>query len=642
MFRIHASFSIDHRPCAATFTFAAVLLLTPVLLQPCHAGPTKPHPNVILILADDLGWSDTTLFGTTKFYQTPNIQRLARRGMTFRRAYAASPLCSPTRASILTGLNPARIGITSPTCHLKQVLLKPTVARRGPVGDKAVSCVSATRLTTDYYTLAETLHDAGYVTGHFGKWHLGAEPYDPLHHGFDVDVPHWPGPGPAGSYVAPWRFPNFKERVPHEHLEDRMGDEAVAFMRQHKDQPFMLNYWQFSVHAPFDAKQSLIEKHRKRVNPADPQHSPTYAAMVESLDDAVGKILDTIDQLKIADHTIIIFYSDNGGNMYNEIDGTTPTSNVPLRGGKATMYEGGVRVPCIVCWPGVVAGNSTCDTMIQSTDLYPTLLDILGISPQPGQLFDGMSIVPALRSDKVASKPLEERAIFTFFPHSPKVPDYLPPAVSVHQGDWKLIRVFHDGEAEEHRWELYNLRDDLSERNNLAAKRPKLVRQLDGLIEQFLQDTHAVVPIPNPAYDPATAALAQRGIVATNQCKLAVRDGHLQVKSTGGDPHFALRLNRPTPATKLTLHLRMKTSDAGSGHVFWQEKGVTPPFHRARRLELKPIADGNWHEYKFLLPAKRPTTAVRIDPLDRLGTVLIDSVRLADDQGNTLQQWDFD
>src|SRR4029079_2110265 len=274
-----------------------------------------------------LGWSDTTLYGTTKYYLTPNIERLAKRGMTFTRAYSACPLCSPTRSALLTGLSPARTGITTPNCHLPQVVLEATTGKKAPPDQKAIMPDPPTRLKPEYRTLAETLKDAGYATGHFGKWHLGSEPYSPLQQGFDVDVPHHPGPSPAGSFVAPWKFANFKERTPNEHIEDRMADEAVAWMEKNKDRPFYLNYWMFSVHAPFDAKKANIEKHRGRVNPADPQHSPTYAAMIESMDDAIGTLLDALDRLQIADNTIIIFTSDNGGNMYNEIDGTTPTSN---------------------------------------------------------------------------------------------------------------------------------------------------------------------------------------------------------------------------------------------------------------------------------------------------------------------------
>ncbi len=598
--------------------------------------------NVVFVLADDLGWSDTTLFGTTEFYQTPNLQRLARQGMLFRRAYSASPLCSPTRASIMTGLHPARIGITSPDCHLAEVRLEASALPQAPATDKSCLCVSASRLKTEYLTLAEVLRDAGYATGHFGKWHLGAEPYDPLHQGFDVDVPHWPGPGPAGSYVAPWKFPAFSERSVHEHLEDRMGDEAVAFIAAHKDVPFLLNYWQFSVHAPFDAKAELIEKHRARANPNSPQRSPTYAAMVESLDDNVGKILDALDHWQLTQHTIIVFFSDNGGNMYNEIDGTTPTSNLPLRGGKATLYEGGIRVPCIVCWPGVVEGETSTELRIQSVDFYPTLLEMLGLAARPDQTFDGVSIVPILRQEAQAAEVFDQRPTFTYFPHAPKVPDFLPPAVSVHQGDWKLIRIFHNGDPDGHRHELYHLRDDLGEQHDLAASRPELVEQLDALIEQFLQDTQAVLPLPNPDYDPAAIALAQFGITGMNQCKLALRDGQLQIESTGGDPHFALQLAEPATPGPLTLRLRMRSLTPGNGHVFWQEQGVTPPFHRSRRIDLVPIADGEYHDYEIAIAPQNPVVAVRLDPTERPGTVIVDSMQLVDATGNVLQSWEFD
>ncbi len=246
--------------------------MTPVpflLLLLSSPGLADSKPNVVFILADDLGWSDTTLYGTTKLYETPNIERLAARGMTFTRAYSSSPLCSPTRASILTGLSPARHGITSPNCHLPTVVLQATPVAQGPPSQKATIPHSVSRLDTPYYTLAEALKDHGYTTGHFGKWHLGAEPYSPLQQGFDIDLPHHPGPGPAGSYVAPWKFKDFDHDpdVPDQHIEDRMAAEAVAFMEQHKDEPFFLNYWMFSVHAPFDAKQALIDEYRKKVQP---------------------------------------------------------------------------------------------------------------------------------------------------------------------------------------------------------------------------------------------------------------------------------------------------------------------------------------------------------------------------------------
>ncbi len=478
----------------------ALLLCTVLLHAVGSANAVSAKPNIVFILADDLGWADTTLYGQTKYYRTPNIDRLATRGMTFTRAYAASPLCSPTRSSILTGLSPARIGITLPMCHLPNVVLQATTGINAPPGEKAVPPKTVTRLDTTFFTLAEALKQAGYATGHFGKWHLGPEPYSPLQQGFNVDIPHWSGAGPAGSYVAPWNFPDFDHDpgMPNQHIEDRMASEAVTFMEKNKSRPFFLNYWMFSVHAPFDAKQGLIDKYTATVDPEDPQRCPVYAAMVESMDDAVGTLIDTLDRLNLTDNTIIIFTSDNGGNMYNTVDGVPPTSNAPLRGGKACLLEGGVRVPCIVSIPGTVAPGVRNDTIIQSSDFYPTLLDLLALNPQPGQTFDGISIVPALHG-----QPLDRRAIFSYFPHSNPVPDWIPPAVSATENEWKLIRLFFQGDNGAHRYLLYNLKDDLSETNNLADMEPQRVMEMDAMIERFLVDTEAVLPIPNPKFDPA-------------------------------------------------------------------------------------------------------------------------------------------
>jgi len=467
------------------------------MVAPSSATSTKP--NVVFILADDLGWADTTLYGHTKFHRTPNLDRLAKRGMTFHRAYSDSPLCSPTRSAILTGLSPARTGITAPQCHLPEVVLKATPGTKASPARKSVEPTVVTRLQTNYMTLPESLKQAGYATGHYGKWHLGPEPYSPLQHGFDVDVPHWPGPGPAGSYVAPWKFKDFDPDPgqPNQPIEDRMAKEATAFIEKNKTRPFFLNYWMFSVHAPFNAKAGLVNEYKTRVDPKDPQRSPTYAAMVHSMDDAVGTLLDTLDRLKLTENTIIVFFSDNGGNMYNEVDGTTPTSNAPLRGGKATMYEGGTRVPCVVSWPGIVQPGSRSDEIIRGCDFHPTLLDALGLKPAANRKFDGISILPAWKGGT-----LERKATFTYFPHSPGVPDWMPPAVSVTSGDWKLIRIFHGGENGAHRWKLYNLAEDIGERNDLADKQPERVKAMDALIETFLPDTHAVLPVPNPAFDP--------------------------------------------------------------------------------------------------------------------------------------------
>jgi arylsulfatase A-like enzyme len=479
------------------------------------AAPVRPM-NVVFILADDLGWADTTLYGHTKLYQTPNLERLAKRGMTFTRAYSASPLCSPTRSSILSGLSPARTGITQAACHLPNVLLHAVAGTRMQPGKKAIVPESATRLDTTYFTLAEAMKNAGYATGHFGKWHVGPEPYSPLQQGFDVDLPHTPGPGPAGSYIAPWKFKNFDADPgePNQHIEDRIAKEAVTFIEKHKDEPFFLNYWMFSVHSPFDAKKALIEKYRAKVDSSDPQHCPTYAAMVESMDDAVGNLLDTLDRLKLTEHTIIVFLSDNGGNIHSEVEGVRVTSNLPLRGGKATVFEGGIRVPCIVSVPGLVAPATRSDAPVQSSDFYPTLLDLLGLKPQPGQKFDGISIVPALKGET-----LQREAIFTYFPHDFAVPDWLPPSCTVTAGDWKLIRLFFQGENGAHRWMLFNLREDPAEQDDLAAKQPERVKAMDALIENFLIDTKAVQPLRNPKFDPAAYRPELEGVAEMPKTK---------------------------------------------------------------------------------------------------------------------------
>lgn len=482
------------------------------------ADAAQRKPNIVMILADDLGWSDTELYDTTSLYKTPNLRRLAARGMLFTRAYAASPLCSPTRASILTGQSTARHGSTAPNHHLPEKRLVATARPVAAANRRATDIQSVTRLDTRFPTLSRLLHDAGYRTAHFGKWHLGPEPFSPLEHGFDVDLPHTAGPGPAGNFVAPWSYPNFQPQEPNEHIEDRMAREAVAWMETVKDEPFYLQYWQFSVHAPFDAKLELIQKWRRQVDPQAPQRSGTYAAMVESLDDAVGVLLDAIDRLDIAEQTIIVFSSDNGGNMYNGIrehagDGVTyiasPTSNAPLRGGKATIYEGGIRVPQIIAWPGVTKPGSMTDVITQSTDFYPTLLHAAHLDVPASHKIDGVDLAPVL-----AGKPFSRGPIFTYFPHAPPVPDWLPPSIAVHQGDWKLIRLFHHGEETGHGYRLYHLGEDVGETHDRAAAEPAKVRELDRLIENHLRETQAVVPLRNPQFDPAKEDRDRIGIPA--------------------------------------------------------------------------------------------------------------------------------
>ncbi len=628
-------------------------LLSAVCLLATAATATEKPLNIVFILADDLGWSDTTLHGLTKLYQTPNIERLAQRGMTFTRAYSASPLCSPTRSAILTGLSPARTGITTPNCHLPQVVLQATPGKSAPPNQHAIQPLPVTRLMTDYPTLTKTLKTAGYATGHFGKWHLGPEPYSPLEHGFDVDIPHHPGPGPAGSFVAPWKFPNFKENTPGEHLEDRMAAEAVAWMEQNKDRPFFLNYWQFSVHAPFDAKPALIEKYRPLVNPNEPQRSPTYAAMIESFDDAIGTLLDALDRLHLAERTIILFTSDNGGNMYNEVDGTTPTSNAPLRGGKASLYEGGVRVPTVIAWPGLTPAGSRSEALLQSEDFYPTLLEALALNPAEGQRFDGASLLPAFKGD-----PLTGKAVFQYFPHSPGVPDWLPPSVSVHRDDWKLIRIFHAGENGAHRYQLFNLVEDLGEKHNRAADQPARVKELDALIGAFLAETQAVLPLPNPNFDPAQhrpelegkqqpkGKAASKGKAGAKGPAKVGRwqhsphatptrvDQQLHIQSSGGDPWIATLAGLEAEAEPLRVQLTLSSQAGGRAAVFFT-RTAAEPFHKDRSVSFAPRHDGEWHEYQVALPT-RQIHSLRLDPATQAGLIRVTQFQVQTADGKVL------
>jgi len=615
----------------------------------CVAMLTASHGkpmNVVFILADDLGWSDTTLYGHTRLYETPNIERLAKRGQTFTRAYAASPLCSPTRASILTGQNPARLGLTNPICHEPQVVLKAEPKPFAPPGSKATETVSVSRLDTRYPTLGKLIREAGYTTGHFGKWHLGAEPYSPLEHGFDVDIPHWPGPGPAGSFVAPWAYPDFKANYSKEHIEDRMAEEAVDWMKSavKKGSPFFMQYWQFSVHAPFNAKEELIEYYRPKIDPDDPQRSPTYAAMVHSLDDAVGSLLDAIDKAGIAKHTAIVFISDNGGNMYDRVDDTSPTSNHPLKGGKATMFEGGIRVPCIVVWPGLTKAGSRSDEVIQTCDFYPTILDLLGIDLPENHPVDGVDITPALQGGT-----LDREAIYTYFPHCPPTPDWLPPSISVHMGDWKLIRLFHQGEQGAHDYRLYNLAADIGETNNQASRHPEKVEEMDRLIENYIQEADVVTPVPNPRFDPKLYIPENIGLPIPQQkvaglidgwraqgtCSIQKLDGILDLESTGGDPYIHVWKMEPLSGGPFTVRVRMKSFSSGMALLYYNE-----PATLEHTVPLPVKHDREWHEVKVEIPVSS-LNGLRLDPSTGAGRIGFDWIRIEDASGDVVRQWDF-
>ncbi len=452
-------------------------------------------PNVVFILADDLGVNDLSLYGS-KFHETPNIDGLADKGMMFTQAYSANPLCSPTRASILTGLYPSRIGITLPHCHLNKLVLEKQLEESAPSNKNTLDAQSLTRFKTEYYTLSEAFKDNGYKTAHIGKWHLGPVPYSPYEHGFDIDIPHSPEPSPlAAGFFYPFPIYDSKGK-PGDNLEDLMCDEAVKFIHENKNEPFFLNYWAWEVHAPWQAKEHQIDKYRAKMDPDSPQRNPVYAGMLETLDEVVGRIVNALDEAGILDNTVIIFAGDNGPyiksnkqHMPEEFHDIPVSSADPLRDGKGTIYEGGTRVPLIMIWPGKIQPGSASDALQQSTDFFPTFADILGWELPQDLKFDGVSMKPTLEDGTAVRD-----EIFCHFPHN-------RPSTSLRKDDWKLIRWYFDNPDQSDRYELYNLAKDEGELNNLYSSELKIANSMIERMDALLEETEALIPIPNPNYD---------------------------------------------------------------------------------------------------------------------------------------------
>jgi len=591
--------------------------------------PAGKRPNILFILADDMGLIDTTLFGS-EYYETPNLERLAARGMLFTNAYSASPLCSPTRASILTGKYPARLKITTPACHLPPLDPKaPLIAKRAAPNKKMITPQSRRFLRLEEYTVGEAFRDAGYETGFIGKWHLGRdEKYWPRNQGFGYDLGA-PNPGPP-SYFSPYKFKTIPDGPEGEYITDRVTDETVKYLQEHRDDTFMLCLWHFAVHAPFQAKEDITKKYRSRTDPRGRQDCPIMASMLQSMDESIGRVLDKLDELKIADDTIIIFMSDNGGNMYNEVEGTTPTNNYPLRGGKGNIYEGGSHVPCIIAWPGVVRPATKCDELISSVDFYPTMLEMAGIDKKDGQLFDGISIVPAIRE----GARLKREAIFCHFPHYVPATNNLP-GTYVRKGPWKLIRSYGEGVDRSNGYELYNLVEDVGEKNNLAQKLPGKVAELDRLIDKFLADTGALVPVRNPAYSPNL-----RGWAPSRNCSVSTKDGVLVVKSTGNDPHISCA-DVPGQRGSMVVTFRMRSEARGDGQFFWAD-AKRRNFGAAQRISFDITHDRKWQEYSVSFEAGAALKAIRIDPGNAPGTIEFDWIRLKTGTGKTLKSWDME
>lgn len=446
------------------------------------AAPVQPPrpPNIVLILIDDYGWRDTGYNGST-YYETPHIDRLARAGMVFTNGYSASAVCSPTRAAIMTGKYPARLHLTS---HLQG-------ASNRFHHTKVIQPSTRLALPLEEVTLAELLRGQGYRTACIGKWHLGTTEYLPSDQGFDVALAGDEAGSTNNFFYPAWLKKVNLEGQPGDYLTDRLTTLATGFIREHRTRPFFLYLPHFAVHTPIEGKPEKVRKYNAKARQENPQNYGEYAAMIESVDESVGRVLDTLKEEGLDDNTLILFSSDNGGVTSREWKDRPVTSNLPLRLGKGHLYEGGIRVPTIVRWPGVTKPGSTCDQPIVSYDYAPTLAEVAGVPSAKLPAMDGRSFTALLKGRRDTA-----RDLFWHYPH------YSPqggrPAAAIRHGDDKLILFFEDQRAE-----LYNLKAGIGETRDLAASQPAKAAALRQRLEAWLRHTGAQIPQPNPGYDPA-------------------------------------------------------------------------------------------------------------------------------------------
>ena len=483
--------------------FSGVLAPGPTVQALQDARSPATPPNFVFILVDDLGWADIGVYGSS-FYETPNVDRLAVRGARFTNAYAAGPVCSPTRGSILTGRHPARTDTTNWFGGSRVGKLLPA-----PYLD---------HLPLEEVTIAERLHDAGYTTGFFGKWHLGGEGYYPEDQGFDVNVAGYEAGMPFAGYFSPYDNPKLPDGPEGEHLTARLADDSIRFLEEQGDEPFLLYLSFYTVHTPLQAPQEMVDKYERKwaatgfegpIFGEEPprrvrlvQQHAAYAGMVESMDSSVGRVLDAIDELGLEGETVVLFMSDNGGLSTSE---GHPTSNLPLRAGKGWLYEGGIREPMIIKWPGHTVPGSVIDVPVISTDFYPTMLEMAGLPLDRSQHADGVSLVPLLKR----SGTLERDALYWHYPHYGNQGGF--PASAVRMGRYKLIESF-----EHERLQLFDLENDIGEQDDLADENPDKVREMYELLQRWRREVDAKLPTPNPDYGRDSSGMVNKSCIISS------------------------------------------------------------------------------------------------------------------------------
>jgi len=452
-----------------------------------------------------MGWADIGANGS-KFHETPNIDRLAAGGMRFTQGYAACPVCSPTRASILTGRHPVRVDITD---------WIPGQSGKSN-GNPLITPADRANLAHKEVTIAESLKGHGYQTFFAGKWHLGHEGHWPTDQGFDINIGGHHRGSPPGGYYAPWTNPALKSKKKGEYLTERLTEESVKFLEaRDASKPFLLYLSYYNIHTPIQAYKKHIEKYQAKAakqfkgkTPTRPEHEGTnrmrqdnaaLASMVAAVDDSVGTLLGKLKELKLDQNTVVIFFSDNGGLSTLRRGRFGPGCNLPLRAGKGWLYEGGVREPTIIRAPGVTKPGSVSRKPMVSMDFFPTMLELAGLPAQPKLHADGQSLVAQLKGNDSGT-----RTLYWHYPHYHG--SAWKPGASIRDGDWKLIEFFEDGKLE-----LYNLKNDLSEKTDIAKKMPAKTKELHTAMLKWRKATHAPVPTEkNPLYDPK-AVLKPRG-----------------------------------------------------------------------------------------------------------------------------------
>jgi len=482
---------VDRRDFLKAVGVGAVAAFAPSLIQGCSK---KEKPNFLFILVDDLGWKDLGCYGSA-FYETPNIDKLAASGMLFTDAYASCPVCSPTRASIMTGKYPPRLGITDWIPGLR------------PKKRKLMGPPISNQLALEEVTIAETLKEKGYTTFFAGKWHLGGKGYFPEDQGFDFNKGGHSKGSPPGGYYSPYKNPKLVDGLEGEYLTDRLTDESITFLARYKTKPFLLYLSFYTVHTPIQACVKHVKKFeikaKSLAKPDGPsqvpegdgftklrQDNPAYASMVYAMDENVGRLLTALKKYGIDEKTVVVFTSDNGGlsTLHNR---GYPTSNKPLRAGKGWCYEGGVRAPVIIRAPGVTKPKSVCSEPVISMDFYPTMLDLAGVAQKPKQHVDGLSLLPLLNGGGT----LNRSALYWHFPHYHG--STWKPGAAIRAGRWKLIEFYEDN-----RIELYDLKEDMGEKTDLSLKFPEKRDELLVKLQKWRKRVGAKMATPNPKFKP--------------------------------------------------------------------------------------------------------------------------------------------